>query len=62
MKQGLNLRRCGMKSQPIHPDFERILLSEKEIEDICEDLGAKLNKDYAGKVPTTLSNRSIQTI
>jgi len=44
-----------MKSQPIHPDFERILLSEKEIEDICEDLGAKLNKDYAGKVPTILA-------
>jgi len=44
-----------MKSQPIHPDFERILLSEKEIEDICQALGAKLNKDYAGKVPTILA-------
>jgi hypoxanthine phosphoribosyltransferase/bifunctional protein TilS/HprT len=44
-----------MKSQPIHPDFEKILLTEKEIEDICKNLGAKLNKDYAGKVPTILA-------
>jgi len=44
-----------MKSQPIHPDFEQILLSEKEIQEICQDLGAKLNKDYAGKVPTILA-------
>ncbi|MEN9819779.1 MAG: Hypoxanthine-guanine phosphoribosyltransferase, partial [Bacillota bacterium] len=44
-----------MKSQPIHPDFEKILLTEKEIEDICKNLGTKLNKDYAGKVPTILA-------
>ena len=44
-----------MKSQPIHPDFDRVLLNEKEIESICKELGAKLNKDYAGKVPTILA-------
>jgi len=44
-----------MKSKQIHPDFERVLLSEKDIAGICKDLGEQLNKDYAGKVPTILA-------
>lgn len=44
-----------MKSTPIHPDFERILLSEKDIQAICKKLGDRLNKDYADKHPTILA-------
>jgi hypoxanthine phosphoribosyltransferase/bifunctional protein TilS/HprT len=44
-----------MKATPIHPDFESVLLSEKDIQGICEKLGEQLNKDYQDKVPTILA-------
>lgn len=44
-----------MKTQTTHPDFESILVSEKEIQTICDRLGSQLNKDYEGKVPTILA-------
>jgi hypoxanthine phosphoribosyltransferase len=44
-----------MKSTPIHQDFESVLLSEKDIQGICEKLGEQLNKDYQNKVPTILA-------
>jgi hypoxanthine phosphoribosyltransferase/bifunctional protein TilS/HprT len=44
-----------MKTTPIHPDFESVLLSEKDIQGICEKLGEQLNKDYQDKVPTILA-------
>jgi hypoxanthine-guanine phosphoribosyltransferase len=44
-----------MKSTLIHPDFESILLSEKDIQDICKRLGEQISKDYANKTPTILA-------
>jgi hypoxanthine phosphoribosyltransferase/bifunctional protein TilS/HprT len=44
-----------MKSTLIHPDFESVLVSEKDIQAICQKLGNQINKDYAGKTPTILA-------
>ncbi len=33
----------------MHPDVERILVSEEEAREICRRLGAQISKDYAGK-------------
>jgi hypoxanthine phosphoribosyltransferase/bifunctional protein TilS/HprT len=48
-------RRKGMKSTLIHPDFESMLVSEKDIQDICQKLGDQISKDYAGKTPLILA-------
>jgi hypoxanthine phosphoribosyltransferase/bifunctional protein TilS/HprT len=48
-------RRKGMKSTLIHPDFESVLVSEKDIQDICKKLGDQISKDYANKTPTILA-------
>jgi len=33
----------------MHPDFERILLTEEEINSKVKELGAQISRDYAGK-------------
>lgn len=48
-------RRIGMKSTLIHPDFESVLVSEKDIQDICKKLGDQISKDYLGKSPLILA-------
>ena len=35
----------------MHPDVERILFSEAEIDDKCEELGQKIAQYYKGEVP-----------
>jgi len=35
----------------MHNDIAEILVSEQQIQDICEKLGAQLTKDYRGKQP-----------
>ena len=44
-----------MKSTLIHPDFESVLVSEKDIQDICKNLGDQISKDYTGKTPLILA-------
>jgi hypoxanthine phosphoribosyltransferase/bifunctional protein TilS/HprT len=44
-----------MKSTLIHPDFESVLISEKDIQVICKKLGDQISKDYAGKSPLILA-------
>lgn len=38
----------------MHQDIERILVTEKEIKEICERLGKQLTLDYEGKKPVFL--------
>lgn len=38
-----------------HPDFESVLLSHQDIQDLIAKLAEQLNKDYQGKVPVLLS-------
>ena len=44
-----------MKSTLIHPDFESVLVSEKDIQAICQKLGDQISKDYEGKSPLILA-------
>ena len=38
----------------MHQDIERILVTEREIKEICERLGKQLTLDYEGKKPVFL--------
>ncbi|MDO4797442.1 MAG: hypoxanthine phosphoribosyltransferase [Coriobacteriales bacterium] len=42
-------------SEQLHPDIEFVLLSEKQIRGIVQDLGAQISKDYEGKSPLFVS-------
>lgn len=42
-------------SQDLHPDIERLVLSEEEIATIVRDMGAKITHDYADKKLTLVA-------
>lgn len=35
----------------IHEDIEKILISQEEIDERCEELGKQISIDYSGKIP-----------
>lgn len=43
-----------MLKDSMHKDIKEILISEEEIKAKCEELGAQLSKEYAGKFPLAI--------
>ncbi len=38
----------------LHPDVEKVLISQEEIESKCKELAKKISEDYAGKIPIVI--------
>src|SRR5690625_5567302 len=45
----LTLRGVTMKAEDVSDDLESVLLSREEIDEIVQNLAAKIDRDYAGK-------------
>ena len=39
----------------LHDDVKKILITEKEIDRRCEELGRQITKDYAGRIPVLVA-------
>lgn len=42
-------------AEQLHPDIERVILSEQDIKDIVARLGSEVSRDYAGKNPLVIT-------